>query len=227
VPRRVQYVPTHRNERPGRPSPVSKPSLLRRTLSVGGVAVAATGVAVCSGIAMPGAPTGEPAAASLVTATSAVRPAAATRSQAASDAALRDRTRAVSRSADRAALDPVKQKALDQSPGGQVSHTADLTPTDPRDVARAMLGRFGFGADQFSCLDAIYSQESGWNVHADNPSSSAYGIPQALPGSKMASAGADWADNPATQIRWGLGYIKSRYGTPCNAWGFKQSHGWY
>jgi hypothetical protein len=221
VPRRVQYVPTHRSERPsrrsGRPAPAS---LLRRALTAGGVAAAATGVAVCSGIAMPGAPTGEPAAASLVAATGAVHATAG-------DIDLGDRTRAVSRSADRAAIDPVKQKALDQSPGGQVSHSADLTPTDPRDVARAMLGTFGFGDDQFSCLDSIYSQESGWNVHADNPSSSAYGIPQALPGSKMASAGADWADNPATQIRWGLGYIKSRYGTPCNAWGFKQSHGWY
>jgi hypothetical protein len=64
-------------------------------------------------------------------------------------------------------------------------------------------------------------------VHADNPSSSAYGIPQALPGSKMAAAGADWQSNAATQIRWGLGYIKARYGSPCSAWGFKQSHGWY
>jgi hypothetical protein len=234
VPRRVPYVPTHRSERPSRrssqPSPASlptRPSLLRRTLTVGGVAAAATGVAVCSGIAMPGALTGDPAAASLVSVTGDVRPPAATPRQASLDAALADRTRAVSRSADRAAVDPVKQRALDQTSGGQVSHTADLTPSDPRDIARAMLGRFGFGADQFSCLDSIYSQESGWNVHADNPSSSAYGIPQALPGSKMASAGADWANNPATQIRWGLGYIKGRYGTPCNAWGFKQSHGWY
>ena len=66
-------------------------------------------------------------------------------------------------------------------------------------------------------------RESGWNVYADNPSSSAYGIPQALPGSKMASAGADWATNPVTQIRWGLGYIQDRYGSPCGAWGHSQS----
>jgi hypothetical protein len=64
-------------------------------------------------------------------------------------------------------------------------------------------------------------------VHADNPNSSAYGIPQALPGSKMASAGPDWANNPITQIRWGLGYIADRYGSPCGAWGHSQSHGWY
>jgi len=90
-----------------------------------------------------------------------------------------------------------------------------------------MLPAFGFGGDQFTCLNSIYVNESGWNVHADNPSSSAYGIPQALPGSKMSSAGPDWQNNPVTQIRWGLGYIKARYGTPCNAWGFKQAHGWY
>ncbi len=71
------------------------------------------------------------------------------------------------------------------------------------------------------------SSESGWRVDADNPSSSAYGIPQALPGSKMASAGADWATNPVTQIRWGLGYIADRYGSPCSAWSFKNGNGWY
>ena len=80
-----------------------------------------------------------------------------------------------------------------------------------------MLPDFGFGSDQFSCLDSLYTGESGWNVHADNPSSSAYGIPQALPGSKMASAGPDWENDAATQIRWGLGYIKGRYGSPCSA----------
>jgi hypothetical protein len=140
---------------------------------------------------------------------------------------LADRARAVSRSDLRTAVDPVKKAALDQDQGGQVTSTEDLTSRDPRTIARAMLSEFGFGSDQFSCLDSIYVNESGWNVHADNPSSSAYGIPQALPGSKMSSAGSDWADNPVTQIRWGLGYIKARYGTPCSAWSFKQGHGWY
>ena len=69
--------------------------------------------------------------------------------------------------------------------------------------------------------------ESGWRVDADNPNSSAYGIPQALPGSKMASEGADWATNPVTQIRWGLVYIRDRYGSPCSALSFKQGRGWY
>jgi hypothetical protein len=73
----------------------------------------------------------------------------------------------------------------------------------------------------------MWTRESGWNTQADNPSSGAYGIPQALPGSKMASAGSDWQTNPATQIKWGLGYIKQTYGTPSAAWTFWQSHNWY
>lgn len=100
--------------------------------------------------------------------------------------------------------------------------------TDPREIARQMmLNKYGWDDAQFSCYDKIIMRESKWDTYADNPHSSAYGIPQALPGSKMASAGADWRTNPATQIRWGLGYVADRYGTPCGAWGFKASHGWY
>lgn len=84
----------------------------------------------------------------------------------------------------------------------------------------------GWGDSEFSCLVALFNKESHWNVYASNPSG-AYGIPQALPGSKMASAGADWATNPATQITWGLNYIAGRYGTPCGAWGHSQTTGWY
>ena len=143
------------------------------------------------------------------------------------EAALADREPALSRSVKRAPVDAAKARALSQESGGQVTATEDLTTGDPRDVARAMLASYGFGQDQFSCLDSLYTKESGWNVHADNPSSSAYGIPQALPGSKMSSAGSDWADNPATQIEWGLGYIKDRYGSPCAAWGHSVSNNWY
>ncbi len=102
-----------------------------------------------------------------------------------------------------------------------------LENADPRVVAKAMLADFGWDAGQFSCLDRIWTQESGWRVDAANPSSGAYGIPQALPGTKMASAGGDWRTNPATQIRWGLGYIQDRYGSPCGAWDFKKGAGWY
>ena len=107
--------------------------------------------------------------------------------------------------------------------------SADLAVAygDPRDIARAMIGDYGWSSTEFSCLDQLYISESGWDVNADNPTSSAYGIPQALPGEKMASAGADWRTNPATQIEWGLGYIRDVYGTPCSAMSFKSGNGWY
>ena len=99
---------------------------------------------------------------------------------------------------------------------------------DPREIARQiLLNKYGYGADQFSCFDNIIMRESKWDVHATNPSSGAYGIPQALPGSKMATIGPDWRDNPATQIIWGTEYMKNRYGSPCEAWVFKRAHGWY
>jgi hypothetical protein len=85
----------------------------------------------------------------------------------------------------------------------------------------------GFGIDQFPCLDKLFKKESGWNYRAENRSSGAYGIPQALPGRKMASAGSDWKTNPATQIKWGLGYIKGRYDTPCGAWAHSEAVGSY
>jgi len=135
----------------------------------------------------------------------------------------------VSRSADRAPVDSVKLDLLQgrARSGGQVTKTKDLGSGDPRAIAQAMLPDYGWSSDQFGCLDSLWIKESGWNAHAANPTSSAYGIPQALPGSKMASAGADWADNPATQIEWGLGYIQDRYGSPCGAWSHSESNGWY
>jgi hypothetical protein len=97
---------------------------------------------------------------------------------------------------------------------------------DPRSYARLLLQERGW-ADQFTCLNLLWNRESGWNYQAYNPSSGAYGIPQALPGSKMASIAPDWRTNPATQIKWGLNYIAERYGTPCGAWSHSQATGWY
>jgi hypothetical protein len=94
-------------------------------------------------------------------------------------------------------------------------------------TACAMLPSFGFSTSEMSALSQMWENESGWDETAENPGSGAYGIPQALPGSKMASAGADWQTNAATQIRWGLGYIKERYGSPSAAWSFWQSNNWY
>ena len=141
---------------------------------------------------------------------------------------LAEREQSVSRSSDRrAAADATKTANLDDSKGVAVTRTEDLSDADPRTLARALMPQAGLSSSEFDCLDNIWTQESGWNVHADNPSSSAYGIPQALPGSKMSSAGSDWEHNPITQIKWGLGYIKDRYGTACSAWSFKRGHGWY
>lgn len=108
--------------------------------------------------------------------------------------------------------------------GGAVGGSS---PADAQATARSMLAGYGWGDDQFGCLVSLWNKESGWNYQAHNRSSGAYGIPQALPGSKMASAGADWQTNAATQIAWGFGYISGRYGTPCAAWGQSQSVGWY
>jgi hypothetical protein len=100
-------------------------------------------------------------------------------------------------------------------------------PGSAQAIAYDMVAARGWGESEFSCLVALWHKESGWRVNALNRSSGAYGIPQSLPGSKMASAGADWETNPATQIAWGLGYIGGRYGTPCGAWGHSQARGWY
>lgn len=109
---------------------------------------------------------------------------------------------------------------------------AALAAANSVDGARAtarqlMADRYGWGGDQFSCLDSLWTKESGWNYQAYNASSGATGIPQALPGDKMATAGADWQSNAATQIAWGLGYISAAYGTPCSAWGHSQATDWY
>ncbi|MGO9505147.1 MAG: lytic transglycosylase domain-containing protein [Streptosporangiaceae bacterium] len=100
-------------------------------------------------------------------------------------------------------------------------------PGTAQSIAYNMLPSFGFSAStQYSCLNNIWTRESGWVYDAEN-ASGAYGIPQALPGDKMASAGPDWQTDPTTQIKWGIGYIKSVYGSPCQAWAFWQAHGWY
>jgi hypothetical protein len=104
--------------------------------------------------------------------------------------------------------------------------TAPARSGSPQQIAEAMLGSFGWSSSQFACLDPLWARESGWSVTAENPSG-AYGIPQALPGSKMASAGSDWQTSAATQIEWGLGYIKGIYGSPCAAWDHEQATGWY
>jgi hypothetical protein len=82
-------------------------------------------------------------------------------------------------------------------------------------------------SSQYSCLNSLWVQESNWAWNATNQSSGAYGIPQALPGSKLATAGTDWQTDGLTQVQWGENYISGRYGTPCSAWSHEQTYGWY
>lgn len=100
-------------------------------------------------------------------------------------------------------------------------------PGSAQAIALGVIASHGWGEDQYNCLVSLWNRESRWNVYAHNASSGAYGIPQSLPGEKMASAGADWQTNPATQITWGLGYIEGRYGSPCGAWAHSEDKGWY
>ncbi|MEE1782042.1 transglycosylase SLT domain-containing protein [Streptomyces sp. SP17BM10] len=105
---------------------------------------------------------------------------------------------------------------------GVMPAAANAATASPQTIAAQIVP-----ANQLASFSQIISHESGWNVHATNPSSGAYGLGQALPGSKMASAGADWRTSASTQIKWALDYMNSRYGSPNAAWSFWQGHHWY
>ncbi|WP_353112262.1 phospholipase [Microbacterium sp.] len=128
--------------------------------------------------------------------------------------------------ADRAAA--AAEAARKEAEAQAAALAAANTPEGAKATARQMAAsRYGWGDGQFSCLASLWTKESGWNYQAYNPNGGATGIPQALPGSKMASAGGDWRTNAATQIAWGLDYINRAYGSPCSAWGHSQSVNWY
>ncbi|GHC93057.1 hypothetical protein GCM10007079_41970 [Nocardiopsis terrae] len=114
------------------------------------------------------------------------------------------------------------------SGSGSSGGGAPVPAGSAKEIALQMVLDEGWDADQFhGCLEPLWEKESNWNHTAQNPSSGAYGIPQSLPGSKMASHGSDWQTNPATQISWGIDYIKGRYGNPCGAWSHSQANNWY
>lgn len=222
-----KYAPKHRapgkHKRKRDPLAALRTSATRPALAVTGLAVAVTGAAVATGVMTGGPDTADLAAAKTADSTGS----STTEAAALASAYVERREEPVARSDRREAQDPAKAAALTVGAGVTTTHERTLSDEAPRDIARALLADFGFADSQFGCLDSLWTKESGWNPSADNPASSAYGIPQALPGSKMASAGADWATNPETQITWGLGYIQSRYGSPCSAWSHSQSHNWY
>ena len=228
----AKYVPKHRGATaPTRAAQVPQKAL-RTTVVVSSLAVGATGIAVAGGVIGGG---DGPALTTSAADLGSIAPSAGTGATRAAEIS-RDSDREASSAAARTstasavqlpAVDRTKAAALAQDSSAGLARTEQLDTGDPRSIAQALLGEFGYSADQFGCLDSLWTRESGWRVNADNPSSSAYGIPQALPGSKMASAGPDWATNPETQIRWGLGYIQDRYGSPCGAWSHSESYGWY
>jgi hypothetical protein len=145
--------------------------------------------------------------------------------RAAERAAHRRAARRAARLAAERAAAAATSSGTSNAPG--TASSAPQPAGNPRQIAEGMLRSYGWPSSQFGCLESLWNEESGWNTYAQNPSSGAYGIPQALPGSKMASAGPDWQTDAATQIRWGLGYIKSLYGSPCGAWRHEQATGWY
>jgi hypothetical protein len=182
-----------------------------------GVAMVATGLSVSAGVSAKGVPNLD----------GVVKLSSGKHTVSQADLAARDQSASRSSGDRRAQADSLKSAALSDATGVAKTRTEDLTKADPKTLAKALMPLYGLSSSEFSCVDNIWEHESRWNVHADNPYSSAYGIPQALPGSKMSSAGPDWQNSAETQIRWGLNYIKERYGSACAAWSYKQSHGWY
>src|SRR5215218_9512087 len=146
--------------------------------------------------------------------------------RAAAERAAAERAAAEQAAAEEAAAEAAARQAPDPADAPSIP-APPADPSEAQAIARELMAsQYGWGDDQFGCLVALWSAESGWNVYAGN-ASGAYGIPQALPGSKMATAGADWETSARTQIIWGLGYIAGRYGTPCAAWGNFEANGWY
>ncbi|MFE2034491.1 lytic transglycosylase domain-containing protein [Streptomyces scopuliridis] len=137
--------------------------------------------------------------------------------EAADDAVERERK--AKEAEERASRDEVRSTSASSS---SFPAQASYSVAEVKAIARQMVP-----ADQFQCFSNIVNHESTWNYRAQNASSGAYGLVQALPGSKMSSAGADWQTNPATQIKWGLNYMDGRYGSPCGAWSFWQANNWY
>ncbi|QYX78576.1 aggregation-promoting factor C-terminal-like domain-containing protein [Streptomyces akebiae] len=157
-----------------------------------------------------------------------VTAAEAARKQAARDAIAKqkeaERKKAERKKAEQDAKDRQEAQQAERSStsSSTVAPQSSYTVAQVQAIARQMVP-----GDQFQCFSNIVDHESGWNHKAVNPSSGAYGLVQAYPGSKMSSAGADWQTNPATQIKWGLNYMNDRYGSPCDAWAFWQANGSY
>ena len=147
--------------------------------------------------------------------------------QAQQDAAAAQQSSGDSAAQDAQGAQGAQGNAAPSTPAPAADPGAGTDPESAKAIARSMMAGHGWGDSEFSCLENLWNRESSWNYQAENASSGAYGIPQALPGSKMSEVADDWATNPTTQITWGLNYISGRYGTPCSAWAHSESVGWY
>ena len=219
-----KHVPSHRA--PGKHRGARAPRrALRTSLVLTGLATVATGLGVSGGLLTTPGDLSAVAATSEPTAGTPARTTSGSATMSPADVERREQRDVVSRSAARSRTTATKTAALSVAPGAAVSRSENLSEGDPRDIARALLPLYGFDSSQFSCLDSLYVSESNWRVDADNASSSAYGIPQAL--TQLHDLPSDYMTSAESQIRWGLNYIRDTYGTPCAAWSFKTGRGWY
>ncbi|WP_432002579.1 transglycosylase SLT domain-containing protein [Streptomyces sioyaensis] len=159
-------------------------------------------------------------AAALKSAQESARKAAAETAQSKKDAA--DEAKAKKDADARKKKELAASRSSSRGDLGDLVGKSSYTIAETKAIAQQMMA-----GDQFQCFSNIVDHESGWNYKATNAGSGAYGLVQALPGSKMSSAGSDWQTNPATQIKWGLNYMNDRYGSPCGAWSFWQANSWY
>jgi hypothetical protein len=212
-----KHAPRHRKTRSSVVASRAPRRVLRNTLMLSSVAAAATAGVVSTGMAS------SPVALGAVS-TDLADPTPPT---AEDPFEVRRAPTPISRSDSRSADDVPTQQS--NRPSNRAHDRKDesgkIEYTDPRDIGRALLPEYGFSADQFACLDALYVSESDWRVDADNPTSSAYGIPQAL--TSMHDLPDGYMTDPEVQIRWGLEYIQDSYGSPCSAWAFKQANNYY
>jgi hypothetical protein len=209
-----KHVPKHRKSRSSVVANRAPRRVLRNTVMLSSVAAAATAGVVATGVAST--PTALSTASKRLTQPEHTAEPTDERTE-----VLRAST-PLSRSEGRKDADRTKDRARSS---GESEPEDDFSDADPREIGLALLPEYGFSTDQFSCLDALYVSESDWRVDADNPTSSAYGIPQAL--TSMHDLPPGYYTDAEVQIRWGLEYIRDSYGSPCSAWEFKQSNNWY
>lgn len=220
--KRAKYAPKHRAAKHRAEGPALLPGLPKRALVGGLAAVAVAGAtgAVAAAVTTPATPHTHTTTATAATVTTTAQ---LTPLEHAARAAAVSRSLARPQIVGTPTPTPTPKPTPTPTPTPTQVAMPYVSPGSARAIAQGMLGSYGWDGSQFNCLDNLWNRESHWNVYAGN-ASGAYGIPQALPGSKM---GPGWHDSAQVQISWGLGYIQKRYGSPCGAWGHSEATGWY